>query len=122
MTHLLTRSTCGSSWTVESVSAARLGVVCDSSGARVPSSFLDSQAADCAIHGNEASIVAGVSRTPGRISRANARVGGKARLSASKVRLALASVGASRRIVARQVALLGREGSRGDVEVRDEAL
>ena len=32
----------------------------------------------CSIHGNDASMVEGVSRTPGRMSRAKARVGGKA--------------------------------------------
>ena len=51
-------------------------------------------------HGNDASIVAAVSRTPGRISRAKARVGGKARLSEASAALAFSSVGASRRIEA----------------------
>ena len=40
---------------------------------------LASERASLAIHGNVAATVAGVSRTPGRISRANARVFGKAR-------------------------------------------
>ena len=44
------------------------------------------------IHGSAASIVAGVSRTPGRISRANARVGGNAAFSEASARLAVASV------------------------------
>ena len=57
-----------------------------------------------ATHGKDASIVAGVSRTPGRISRANARVGGNARLSEASAALAFSSVGASRRIEARRLA------------------
>ncbi len=44
------------------------------------------------IQGNAASIVAAVSFTPGRISIANARVGGKAALSALNAALAVASV------------------------------
>src|SRR3954452_21004606 len=39
-------------------------------------------------HGNEAVLVGAVSRTPGRISRANARVGGNARLGLANVELA----------------------------------
>ena len=45
---------------------------------------LGDELARLAIHGKPASIVAGVSRTPGRISRANARVGGNALLSLVK--------------------------------------
>ena len=46
--------------------------------------------------------MAGVSRTPGRISVANARVDGNAALSESNALLALRSVGASSRIDARR--------------------
>ena len=45
----------------------------------------------CAIQGSAASIVAGVSRTPGMISRAKARVGGNAALSLSSAGLAASS-------------------------------
>ena len=56
----------------------------------------------CSIHGNAAAIVAGVARTPGRISRAKARVGGNASLSDASAPLAFSSVGASSRIEARR--------------------
>ena len=72
----------------------------ESSLTRPPSSLCETSGRVCAIHGNDASIVAGVSRTPGRISRANARVGGNAALSEANAVLAFSSVGASRRIVA----------------------
>ncbi len=72
----------------------------ESSLASPPSSFLPTSARVCSIHGNAASIVAGVSRTPGRISVANARVGGKAALSESNAAFALRSVGSSSRIEA----------------------
>ena len=65
-----------------------------------PSSSWPTSARVWSIHGNAASIVAGVSRTPGRISVANARVDGNAALSESKAALALRSVGASSRIEA----------------------
>ena len=75
------------------------------------------------IHGNDASIVAAVSRTPGRISRAKARVGGKARLSEASAALAFSSVGASRRIEALQVApARSRTRAIVRVEVRDQVL
>ena len=48
-------------------------------------------------------MVDAVSRTPGRISRAKARVGGNAALSESNALLALRSVGASSRIEARRL-------------------
>jgi hypothetical protein len=48
-------------------------------------------------------IVAGVSRTPGRISRANARVGGNAALSDVSARLALISVPGSSRTERRRL-------------------
>jgi hypothetical protein len=57
----------------------------------------------CAIHGNAASIVAGVSRTPGRISFANARVGGKAAFNDDSAAFALRSVGASSRTEAERL-------------------
>ena len=74
----------------------------ESSSASPPSSSWPTSARVCSIHGNAASIVAGVSRTPGRISVANARVGGNAALSESNALLALRSVGASSRIDARR--------------------
>src|SRR4051795_13784992 len=46
-------------------------------------------------HGNEAVIVGAVSRTPGRISRANARVGGNERLRFANVELARSSTSGS---------------------------
>ena len=51
------------------------------------SSVGPSSARVCAIHGNAASIVAAVSRTPGRISRAKARVFGNAALRLSSARV-----------------------------------
>ena len=72
-----------------------------SRGRRAPSRPISGRA--WSIHGNAASIVAGVSRTPGRISRANARVGGNASLSDASARLALSSV-------ARQLADRGAAG------------
>ena len=74
----------------------------ESSSASPPSSSSPTSARVCSIHGNAASIVAGVSRTPGRISVANARVDGNAALSESNAALALRSVGASSRIDARR--------------------
>ena len=76
-THLRRRSVCGSSLIAWSVSVREVGVAGESSlrrGRRAPAG--ETSLRVCAIHGNDASIVAGVSRTPGRISRANARVGG----------------------------------------------
>jgi hypothetical protein len=95
------RSVCGSSSDARSISRARSAVAGESSSASPPSSP-GRRARACSIHGNAASIVAGVSRTPGRISVANARVGGNAALSESNALLALRSVGASSRIVARR--------------------
>src|SRR3954447_22689554 len=99
-THLDVRSVLGSSviaWSVRLASAAVAGESCLTTP---PSSCGETSLRIGAIHGNETLIVAGVSRTPGRISRANARVGGNAALSEVNVRSALASVGASRRIEA----------------------
>src|SRR5919112_3656470 len=50
-------------------------------------------------HGNDAVIVGAVSRTPGRISRAKARVGGKERLRLANVELARSSTSGSCAIV-----------------------
>ena len=70
------------------------------SWASPPSSLWANSLRIWSTHGNDASIVAAVSLTPGRMSRANARVGGNARLSEANAALAFASVGASRRIEA----------------------
>ena len=94
------RSICGSSVIVWSVRFASLAVVGCSWRANPRSSLGPSSARVCAIQGNDALIVAAVWRTPGRMSWANARVGGKAAFSAANARLALRSVGASRRMVA----------------------
>ena len=75
----------------------------ESSSASPPSSCLETSRRVWAIHGNDASIVAGVSRTPGRISRANARVGGNAALREASAPLAFSSVGASSRIEVRRL-------------------
>ena len=56
------------------------------------------------IHGNPASIVAGVSRTPGIISSAHARVDGKAAFRLSSAGRAASSTCGSSRIVARRLA------------------
>ena len=71
-----------------------------SSCARPPSSFSPISGRAWSIHGSAASIVAGVSRTPGMISSANARVGGNASLSEVNVRFAVSSVSGSSRIEA----------------------
>src|SRR3954453_14799667 len=98
--HLSIRSIFGSSWIDWSVSLPSAAVVGWSWRARPRSSLGPSRRRVWAIHGNDAAMVEGVARTPGRISRANARVGGKAPLSAANARLALRSVGDSSRIVA----------------------
>ena len=100
--HLEARSVCGSSSVARSTSLARSALAGASSFASPPSSSSPTSACVCSIHGNAASIVAGVSRTPGRISVAKARVDGNAALSESKAALALRSVGASSRIEARR--------------------
>ena len=73
-------------------------------------------------HGNDASIVAALSLTPGRISRANARVGGNARLSEASVALAFLSVAREQADRGAEVVLLAREGAHRGVEVRDQVL
>src|SRR3954469_9623198 len=88
-THLDVRSVFGSSVIERSVSLASSAVAGESSRTTPPSSAGETSLRICAIHGNDAVIVAGVSRTPGRISRANARVGGNAALSAANALLAL---------------------------------
>ena len=103
MTQRLTRSVCGSRRTVASMSEAVSAVVGRSCATRPPSSAGPTSARTCRIQGKDAAIVAGVSRTPGRISRANARVGGKERLRASNARSAWARVGGSWRIVVRRL-------------------
>src|SRR3954466_3968184 len=102
-THLDVRSVLGSSVIARSVSLASPAVAGESWRTTPPSSAGDTSLRIWAIHGNAAVIVAGVSRTPGRISRANARVGGNAALSAANARLALSSVGASSRIGVRRL-------------------
>ena len=94
--HLAIRSACGSSFSVRSVSRARSAVAGDSCCTRPRSSDCPSSSRVCVIHGKLALIVAGVSRTPGRISRANARVLGNELLSEVSALSAVSSVGASR--------------------------
>src|SRR6476469_8432287 len=91
-THLDVRSVFGSSVIAWSVRLASAAVAGESSLTTPPSSDGETNGRIWAIHGNAASIVAGVPRTPGRISRANARVGGNAAFSEVNARLALASV------------------------------
>ena len=100
--HLDARSVCGSSSLARSISRARSVVAGESSLVRPPSSSWPTSARVCSIHGNAASIVAGVSRTPGRMSRANWRVGGNASLSDANAAFAVDSVGASSRIEERR--------------------
>ena len=67
------------------------------------SSGCDSSARVWRIHGKPASIVAGVSRTPGMISSANARVDGKAAFRSSSAGLAASSTSGSSAIVSRRL-------------------
>ena len=120
--HLEARSVCGSSSVARSTSRARSALAGASSFASPPSSSSPTSARVCSIHGNAASIVAGVSRTPGRISVANARVDGNAALSESKAALALRSVGAQLADRGPQVRRLARERRRRGVEVGDQVL
>src|SRR3954453_9888402 len=101
--HSEVRSIFGRSVSDSFVSRARSAVVGARSCASPRSSGLENSRWAWAIHGKDALMVAGVSRTPGRMSRANARVGGKARLSDAKVALAFSSVGANSRIDVRRV-------------------
>ena len=66
-----------------------------SSLVRPPSSAGETSLRAWAIHGSAASIVAGVSRTPGRISRAKARVLGNEALRCVSALSACSSVGPS---------------------------
>jgi hypothetical protein len=75
--HLANRFCCGKKRTAASVARARSRAAGLRSRARPPSSSGPTRRRACSMNGNEASMVAGVSRTPGRISRANARVFGK---------------------------------------------
>src|SRR5207342_1144864 len=68
--------------------------------ARPPSSLGASSFLVWATQGYDTAIIAGVARTPGRISRANARVGGKAALRLANALLALLIVGPSSRMEA----------------------
>src|SRR4051794_20776064 len=70
------RSTCGNSLIDSSVTLARFEIDGRRSLTRPCSSAGETSARVCAIHGNDAATVAGVSRTPGRISREKARSGG----------------------------------------------
>src|SRR4051794_41934393 len=74
--HFEIRSTCGKSFTDSSVALARFWTDGRRSLTRPPSSAGETSARVCAIHGNDAATVAGVSCTPGRISREKARSGG----------------------------------------------
>ncbi len=95
--HLDARSVCGSRSSSRSVSLARSWLAGASSFATPPSSFGPIHGRAWSIHGNAASIVAGVSRTPGMISRANARVEGNASFREASARLAVVSVSGSSR-------------------------
>ena len=118
-----TRSVCGSSSIALSVRLREVARRPARGRARGPAARPRSSGrSPASIHGNAASIVAGVSRTPGRISRANARVGGNAALSDASAALAFSSVGASSRIEVRRLRVLGGERGHRDVEVRDEVL
>ena len=75
--HLDTKSTCGKSLIDWSVALARSATAGRRSFTSPRSSAGETSLRVCAIHGKDAATVAGVSRTPGRISRANARKGGK---------------------------------------------
>ena len=88
----------GSSFSDASVSCASDFVVGARSSASPRNSSWESSLRISRTHGNDASIVAALSLTPGRISRANARVGGNARLSEASVALAFSSVPGSRPI------------------------
>ena len=72
----LKASACGRNLTVPSVNLARSLTAGCRSAIEPPSSLGRTSARVWAIQGSEASIVAGVSRTPGMISRAKARVSG----------------------------------------------
>ena len=67
-------------------------------------------------------MVAGVSRTPGRISRANARVGGNASLSEASARVGVHERRREQPDRALQVRRLARERAHRRVEVRDQVL
>ena len=116
------RSTCGSSSTVASVNSARSPTAGCRSPTRPCSSAGETSARVWRIHGNAASIVAGVSRTPGMISRANARVGGNAAFSVVERRAGRLEHPRQQRDRLAQVVLLGRERRRGGVEVGDQVL
>src|SRR5687767_9646228 len=88
---------------VSFVSADRLAVAGRRSRTRPWSSAGDTSARVWSIHGNDASIVAGVSRTPGRISRANARVGGNDAFSESNAGRARSRTRGSSAIVSRRL-------------------
>ena len=107
---------------VASMTFARSAVAGSSSLDEALSSSGPSSLRVCATHGNAASIVAAVSLTPGRISRAKARVFGNEAFSASSALLAFTSVGPSRRIEALQVGRLATRRPPSSVEVRDQVL
>ena len=120
--HWETRSACGSAVSVPLTSLARSTVVGLSSLVRPPSSSGPTSLRACAIHGSAASIVAGVSLTPGRISLANARVFGNEALRLTSALSACVERRAELADRGLQVVLLVGQRAQGGVEVRDEAL
>src|SRR3954469_7328900 len=120
--HSEVRSIFGRSVSDSFVSRARSAVVGARSWASPRSSGCENSRCAWATHGKDALMVAAVSRTPGRISRANARVGGKARLRDVNAALAFSSVGASSRIDVRRLPDWLARGPLGGLEFGNRAF